>query len=386
MNIEQAAQRFAASFERWQQAMPPVPARYQHTAEQALLLLWSCEVPIDGPITRRAIFSSKAWMNGVWTWDNCFHALALAPVDADLAWQQLLVAFDHQMPDGALPDTISDKGVVYGHTKPPIYGWTIRKLVELLGAEASRPYIVQLYEPLSRLTRWWYILRAGPHNLPLYYDGNDSGWDNATVFDSGSPVEGVDLATYLILQMETLAFMATMLGQIEDAQRWQHRAQEQLQHLLQYAVVDNCFVSYAVGVPTKERAYSLQLYMPIMLGKRLPQESISALKADLADGGPFLTEYGLASESFRSPKYEVDGYWRGPIWAPSTHQVVDGLAASGEIDLARQIAQRYCDMIVQSPGFYENYDALTGQGLRCPGVCWTAAVFLLLAHWLEQHQ
>ena len=383
--IEQTAQRIATQFERWRQAMPPVPAPYHDTAEQALLLLWNCEVPIDGPITRRAIFSSKAWMNSIWTWDNCFHALAVAPVDADLAWHQLLLAFDHQTPDGTLPDTISDKGVVYGHTKPPIYGWTIRKLVELLGVEASRPYLTQLYEPLSRLTQWWYTLRAGPHGLPLYYDGNDSGWDNATVFDSGFPIEGVDLATYLILQMETLAFMATILAQPEDAQQWHNRAQEQLQNLLQYAVVDNHFFSYALGFPTKEHAYSLQLYLPIMLGKHLPPDIINALKADLVDGGPFLTEYGLASESFRSPKYEDDGYWRGPIWAPPTYQIVDGLAAAGEIALARQIAQRYCNMIVQSPGFYENYDALTGKGLRCPGVCWTAAVFLLLAYWLEQH-
>ena len=46
------------------------------------------------------------------------------------------------------------------------------------------------------------------------------------------------------------------------------------------------------------------------------------------------------------------------------------------------IAQRFCDMCIQTNGFWENYNASTGKGLRCPGYTWTAAVFLLLAEWL----
>ncbi|GCE19061.1 hypothetical protein KDK_28610 [Dictyobacter kobayashii] len=257
--------------------------------------------------------------------------------------------------------------------------------MEQLGIEASRPYLAQLYAPLCKLTEWWYTMRAGPNNMPLYYDGNESGWDNTTVFDAGPPVEGVDLATYLILQMETLSFMASLLAQPAESHAWNVRAEEQLQQLLYYAVVDDRFRSRSPDTNDNTSACSLQTYLPILLGKRLPQAILNALKTDLADGGPFLTAYGLASESLRSSKYEADSYWRGPIWAPPTYQIVDGLTAAGEIALARLIAQRYCDMIVQAPGFYENYDALTGKGLRCPGVCWTAAVFLLLATWLEQH-
>jgi len=33
---------------------------------------------------------------------------------------------------------------------------------------------------------------------------------------------------------------------------------------------------------------------------------------------------------------------------------------------------------------FENYDALTGRGLRDPAYTWTCSVFLLLAEWLAE--
>jgi glycogen debranching enzyme len=75
----------------------------------------------------------------------------------------------------------------------------------------------------------------------------------------------------------------------------------------------------------------------------------------------------------------ADGYWRGPIWAPSTLLLVEGLASCGEHDLARDLAQRFCELAPRS-GFAENYDALTGDGLRDRAYTWTASVFLILGH------
>ena len=86
----------------------------------------------------------------------------------------------------------------------------------------------------------------------------------------------------------------------------------------------------------------------------------------------------LATESPASPLYKNDGYWRGPIWAPSTLLLYDGLRACGRADLARRVAERFCRMCAKS-GFAENYDALTGEGLRDRAYTWTASVFLVLA-------
>ena len=91
-----------------------------------------------------------------------------------------------------------------------------------------------------------------------------------------------------------------------------------------------------------------------------------------------LTEWGLATEPVSSPLYESDGYWRGPIWAPSTAIIEDGLRSSGFHELADTVSDRFRRLCERS-GFAENFDARTGAGLRDRAYTWTASVYLSLA-------
>lgn len=378
--LERALQDRAHDYARWEKHQPAAPPKYQAAAQIAWFLLWNCQAPATGALTRPAIYMSKFWMNAVWAWDNCFNALAVAHADPALAWDQLLLFFDHQDPNGMVPDMICDLDALYHFTKPPIHGWTVRKLIEIVGPKKSLPSIEQLYKPIRRLTEWWYDLRDfDDDGMCQYHHGNDSGWDNATAFDQGYPSEAADLAAHLVLQCEGLSTMAKLLGKKVASLRWQKKAEWQLEALLKQGVKDQHFFSPLDGQQQAEDCHSLLNAMPAMLGSRLPKKLLKALVHDLRPGGPFLTEWGLATESPQSPKYEADGYWRGPIWAPSTYLIYDGLAHAGETKLAHTIAERFCELCLHSPGFWENYDALTGQGLRCPGYSWTAAVFLLLA-------
>jgi glycogen debranching enzyme len=119
--------------------------------------------------------------------------------------------------------------------------------------------------------------------------------------------------------------------------------------------------------------------MPIILGRRLPRAVRTKLVSALKDRGRFLTDHGLATESVSSPLYEDHGYWRGPIWAPTTLIALEGLRELGEIEFARDLALRFCRMCAQH-GFAENFDARTGEGLCDRPYTWTASVFLVLAH------
>ena len=91
-----------------------------------------------------------------------------------------------------------------------------------------------------------------------------------------------------------------------------------------------------------------------------------------------LTAFGPATELPSSPHYDADGYWRGPIWAPSTVIVEAGLRAAGHHDLADDVSERFRRLCERS-GFAENFDALTGAGLRDRAYTWTASAYLLLA-------
>jgi len=123
-----------------------------------------------------------------------------------------------------------------------------------------------------------------------------------------------------------------------------------------------------------EKGNSLLSYIPMLLGDRLPNEIKSKLVANFKKGD-FITVFGVASESTKSELYEPDGYWRGPIWAPSTFLIVQGLKKCGEEELAKDVALRFSKLCRKS-GFAENYNAISGAPLRDNGYTWTTNVFL----------
>ena len=182
------------------------------------------------------------------------------------------------------------------------------------------------------------------------------------------------------LDMDVLAEVAKKIGRPRDASRWIKRADSLLERLLSHSWKGESFVAPRSGDhKTAQGGDSLVLLMPILLGDRLPAEIRNKLLAGVAEDGRFLTKYGLATESVKSAKYEADGYWRGPIWAPSTLLIVDGVMSCGEKELAREIAARFCRMVAAS-GNAENFDALTGKPLRDPAYTWTSSVFQIMAH------
>jgi len=375
-----------SEIETWMEKMPSVPPHLQDAAKTAWYQLFAFQVEPAGKITRRIVLSSKnRWLTRIWAWDHCFHALALASADPKMAWDNILVLFDNQFPNGCLPDSVSEQLADTGYVKPPIHGWAIRELTRIVGWEASRPYLESIYEPLARFTDYWYTYRDPDlDGMPHYRHGNDSGWDNCTLFDDNEPIEGVDLASYLIIQMELLADIAHTMDKPEVSRQWHRRAKAQLDKLLQRQQ-NHRLRSVTEKGKTVPANSSLIDYMALMLGGKLPKETINAMVSDLKETKGFLTPFGFASEHPQSPHYELNGYWRGPSWAPPNYQLFRAMIDLGDIPFAREIADRYTRTLAHEPGFWEHYDTVKGGALQAPGVMWTAACFMLMAHWLETH-
>jgi len=382
VTFDQAAAESAAAFTAFLDAVAPWRSERTPAAELAAYVLWSATVRAGGMLTRPAVLMSKHWMDKVWSWDHCFNALALAAGRPRLAWEQFQVVFDHQDDAGALPDSIAHSEVLYNFVKPPIHGWTLsalrRTVPDLLDAE-----ITETYRRLERWTCYWLDLRRAPgSDLAHYHHGNDSGWDNATVFDQGGVVESADLAAFLVLQMRELAALAPLAGKPDAARCWNDRAQLMLTALIEQLWTDGRFAARAVASGRTVNGSSLLGLMPIALGDLLPPEIHTALADRIRQ---HLTPYGLATELTTSPHYEADGYWRGPIWAPATVLIEDGLRRAGHTRLADEISQRFQELCEVS-GFAENFDALTGAGQRDRAYTWTASGYLILAAAAERRR
>lgn len=379
----QCRQQARNTFESFLTNLPAVPPRYRSARELAGYILWSAMVNPQGHYRRPAILMSKNRMSSVWSWDHCFNAMALAKAHPALAWDQMQVMFDLQDAHGALPDCVSTERIIWTCCKPPVHGWALRRMLEANPKVASRRQLAAFYPQLAAWTNWWLNSRDDDGDgICQYHHGNDSGWDNATCFAVDMPVEGPDLAAFLITQMDTLALLARRLGRAAEAKRWTQRGDRMLQDLLRHCWRGDRFVAMQSGSHrSPDKGDSLIPFTPLLLGRRLPAEITRTLVTRLFEPDRFLTAHGLATENLKSPLYEQNGWWRGGIWAPPTHMIYDGLRQLGEDDHAREVARRFCETC-RTSGFAENFNALTGEPVGDKAYTWTASVFLLLANGL----
>lgn len=374
----------AREYAAWCNRMPDVLDEHRAAAEFAWFMLWNQEAPRGDAMTRRGILMSRFWMNCVWAWDACFDAMGVGAADPQLAWDQVLLHFDHQKADGQLPDSVDDRNARYGYVKPPVQGWTAMRLIDDMGVEASVDCIRELYEPLLAWTRWWYEKRCDrADGLCKYQHGNDSGWDNATVFAQPGPVISPDLQALLANQWQALARIATIVGRRAEAERHRQRARQQVDAMQKSLVVDGR-LGYLDPAGRLHPSTSTLTRMPILLGRDLAPDLRDNLVADLSPASPHITKFGPATEATDSPHYLDDGYWRGPIWAPEAWMAIDGLRRAGADEQSRDLAERFCKLCNgPEAAMHENFDALTGKGLRSPAYSWTAAVYLLAARQLH---
>lgn len=376
-DYERAHENLKKQFEDFHASMPSVPEDYEGAAKLASYVDWSSIVAGEGFLTRDAMYMSKNWMCNTWAWDHVFNAIALAYKNPKAAWDQLMLLFDLQDPTGRIPDSVNNFRIDWNYCKPPVHGWALSRMMKVM--ELSSEQMAEAYDKLEKWTNWWLNYRDHDQDgICEYTHGYDSGWDNATAFRQAPLVEVPDLQTYLILQMDTLAELAGKLGRKVEEQSWRERSEKMLKAMIVHCFQDGKPVAKESGSHQIIDSDSLILYIPVMLGERLPEE-IRRNLLEVLRSDHFLTKYGYATENPQSPKYEADGYWLGPIWAPSTLLILDGLEACGERELAYKVAKRFCDMVREN-GYAENFNALTGEGLRDLAYTWTPSVFLILAH------
>ncbi|MDB6077670.1 MAG: hypothetical protein JWO82_1417 [Akkermansiaceae bacterium] len=376
----------AATLKDWQRflgKMPGVPQRFEAGAGQAWLNTWYATAPATPPnFPTEPVLMAKAYMNAVWPWDCCFNAMALGVTDLNAGLDQLMLPFALQKEDGQLPDKTGPEDAFLDCTKPPIQGWALGKLMDR--HEVPNARLEAIYPKLVKWTDFWFAKRDHNGNgIPGYSGVNpgwDSGWDNSTVSGGEGENEAPELQAYLILQMKTLARIAIQLGRTNEAIVWTDRAAAHLKLFREtYWREDRLVTRLDGGKRIIDRPTSLEPMMSLLLGENLDADMFNRMVAQLDD---FLTPYGLASEMPASPLYrsDPDAYWCGPIWAPAMYLVIDGLDRGGRRDLAIDLAQRFDRLIQKAGGYYENFDAKTGKGLKTKAYTWTSSVHLLLLH------
>jgi hypothetical protein len=370
----------------WFAAAPPVAEQFY---PQYLYAWWVMRAGLISSrfyMTREAMTPSKTHYVGVWQWDAFFHALAYRHVDTRLAEDQLRIVLDHQRDDGMIPDAVHDEGIVThlkvpvdaDVTKPPLLAWAALKLYNSSG---HRDFLEEIYDPLTRWDRWWFEANDPERDgIVHYYHPYSSGLDDSPLWDAGMPVESPELNTYLVLQMESLARIATILGLENDARMWASRAEDLTTRIVDHFWDEQAGVFWATHHHQPIRVLTPFNLYPLWIG-RLPKSITERLISHLTNPAEFWTPWPIPTVAKSDPKYDPEQMWRGPTWVNINYLFVEMLERNGYYDLARQLRDKTLDLICQHDDIYEYYHPETG--VRPPKAApifgWSSAVFIDLA-------
>ncbi|MBM7587221.1 glycogen debranching enzyme [Bacillus pakistanensis] len=363
-------------YQQWFANMSKGIQTYRSSIERAAYITWSSVVHPHGILQDHAMYMSKLWMYNIWSWDNCFNALNLGEHYPELAYSQLKIFMGMQDASGAYPDFVNDKFVSYNCIKPPIFAYTYEKLMKKNDYFKNEKRVRLVYESTKKVLKYFDLYRTYPRKLPHYKHGNDSGWDNASLFHKGMPVEAPDLASFLIRSYDILSKFAEILGEKEEATSFKERADSLFTLLMERLHDEEGFFGRVGREGEKiEIRTSLILRLPLIIGYRLDRSILDKLVANLED--EFETNYGLATEGVKSKYYKENGYWLGPIWAPVTYLFIDALRNNGYQEIGDRIRDKFLNLTLIG-GMAENFDPITGKGLVDTSFTWTSSVFLLL--------
>jgi glycogen debranching enzyme len=234
---------------------------------------------------------------------------------------------------------------------------------------------------MARCTRWWFEFNDSDRDgVAGYEHPYSSGLDNSPLWDEGMPVESPDLNTYLVLQMESLARIAAILGLQDGARLWASRADELARRMIDHFWDEETGVFWATRDHRPVRVLTPFNLYPLWTG-RLPRPIVERLIAHLVNPAEFWTAWPIPTVAKSDPKFDPLEMWRGPTWMNINYMFVEMLKRNGCYGLARQLRDRTLDLIMQHDGIYEYYPPETGgrPPQAAPMFGWSAALFIDLA-------
>jgi len=342
------------------------------------------------------------YFNGFWAWDSWKHAAAAVRIDPAMAKEQMRAMFAYQDGKGMIPDVIyTDKEENnLRDSKPPLAAWAVWKIYEETWDTA---FVREMFEKLEQYHTWWYTDRDADNDSLCEYGSTDgtlvaakweSGMDDAVRFDHTAMVqssenawsmnqESVCLNSFLYKEKICLARMADVLSKKQAAGKYKKEALR-LKIKVQSMMYDDrtgFFYDTALDNESFIRVKGSEGWAPLWAGIASEQQAES-VKNIMADADLFNTYVPLPTVAADEPGF-MTGYWRGPVWLDQVYFGVEGLRHYGFEDFALTCFERVienCDGLAANGPIRENYNPLTGSGMKVNHFSWSAAA-LLLMYW-----
>lgn len=379
-SYEEALADVTADWQDFVDHMPKLTGEFAELQPEALYTEWSFIANPSGRMEYPLIFMTGRAMAS--SWQMVQNAVAFKD-NIPLRNAFLLNMLCEQLPSGQLADFFDDARSAPQGLKSPIQGWALKWIMKDhdLFAEMPESDLLRLYKGYGAWANWFMKYRDDDHDGLPECDHGDENMDDASLYVDYPELESPDQAAYLILLYEALGDIAGYLKKEDEQKDWYRRKDEMLALLIRELWNGEMFIGRTARTHEPVISASLTHYMPLVLGKRLPQEIIDKMTADLMQEGVFLTKYGLASEKLDSDQYRVMGLARGFVLPPQHLLLLTGMYDAGKVEEAKMIAARYC-LAMKDNGFHMLIDPKEA-GRSAFACSWPTCVFLVLADMIQ---
>ncbi len=199
-------------------------------------------------------------------------------------------------------------------------------------------------------------------------------WDN-TKLHNASPFQIVDpgFNAILIRSCDDIAHVADALGHADIAERNRAMASKGREALeLLWHEGNGQYACYDRVEKTLSDSPSIGGILPILA--ELPVHRAKAIVARIQKLNASVN-YLVPSHDPEDSEFDGKRYWRGPSWLIVNYLITSGLRTSNEHALADEIEAQSLSLI-ETSGFAEYYDPITGEPCGGASFTWTAAMVM----------
>lgn len=274
--------------------------------------------------------------------------------------------------------------------------------------------------------RWWYTNRDHNKNGVAEFGASvdrknkdessivlaaawESGMDNAPRFDLDTGIkvfenkgtnnkvvgysvnrESVDLNSFLYKEKLLLSKMATALDKQALAKQLDHES-KMLAQYIQTKMFDEekgyFFDIDMQGNLIKQQGMGSEGYIPLWAGVAT-NEQADALMQNLMSEKDFNTFLPMPTMAASAAGFAAEKYWRGPVWLDQSYFAIVGMLQYGyrkeALATTKKLFANGEGLLNSDAPIRENYNPLTGKGLKATNFSWSASVILLLLKEFEE--
>jgi putative isomerase len=245
------------------------------------------------------------------------------------------------------------------------------------------------YERLQKYVARWFAYDKDGNGLPVWNSSDASGMDNqfsrSGELESYSD-EGVDLATYLVRELQAMAIISGKLNKPKEQREYQEHAERLVKTINEvfWDEKDGFYYDRNEKTGKRIRIKSVAGFFPLWAGIVPKDRAARLVKEHLLNPHEFWSKYPVPSYAMDEPDFyegtrNGECNWRGNTWIPANYMIFHGLMRYGYRSEAKALADKTQELaLVRNPVTREYYESQSGEGHGMnPFWGWSALAYVM---------